>query len=169
MFRGTPNCPECGSRFLVTSIRMNGGYVPPPDMSVYRCYRCFAKFTDEDVAEAEDGAGVDDGETSETGPPVRVADVDVAVSRTGEKRAVDRFDLVLRNDGTEPVRVARTTLAFPDGEESVVPVDPVVLDPDETATVAVPRDWLHAGQDAVTVRLVGDGDVVGSVRVADLD
>ena len=64
MFHGTPNCPECGSRFLVSSIRMNGGYVPPPDLTVYRCYRCFAKFTDEDVAEATGDAELDAGESS---------------------------------------------------------------------------------------------------------
>jgi len=168
VFYGTPNCPECGSRFLVKSIRMNGGYVPPPDLTVYRCYRCFAKFTDEDVAAAEDEVVPDDG-GPERDRPIRVTDVDLAVSPAGEKRAVDRFAVALRNDGTEPVRVARATLAFDDGEESVAPVDPVVLAPDETATVTVTRDWLHPGQEAVTVRLSGDGETVGSVRVTDLD
>jgi hypothetical protein len=123
----------------VRKIRMAGGYVSPPsDLTVYRCYRCFAKFTDEDVAEAEGGAGVDgdagtnkddgpDGGGPETEDPIHVTDVDIAVSPAGEKRAVDRFAVTLRNDGTEPVRVARATLAFDDGEESAAPIDPVVL------------------------------------------
>lgn len=181
MFHGSPNCPECGSRFLVTAIRMTGGHVPPPDLTVYRCYRCFAKFTDEDVAgsDGEDGSVGDAGSAGystaggdDANPnakrPIEVIDVDIAVSSTGEKRAVDRFAVTLSNDGTGSVRVARATLSFPDDEESVAPLDSVVLAPDETATVAISRDWFHPGQDAVTVRLVGDGDVVGSVRITDL-
>jgi hypothetical protein len=156
---------------------MAGGYVAPPsDLTVYRCYRCFAKFTDEEAGESDDDADADtsDGtdETAEdpgAAEPLRVVDVDVAVSSAGGKRAVDRFALTLRNDGADPVRVARAELSFPDGEESVASVDPVVLDPGETEAVAVARDWLYPDQDAVTVRLIGDGDAVGSVRVTDLD
>jgi len=48
----TPRCPDCGSRFLVTKVRTTGGYVPPPsDPTVYRCYLCFATFTDEVATE----------------------------------------------------------------------------------------------------------------------
>ena len=156
---------------------MAGGYVlPPSDLTVYRCYRCFAKFTDEEAGESDDDTDADaTGGTEgadrdpETGEPIRVVDVDVAVSSAGGKRAVDRFVLTLRNDGAEPVRVARAELSFPDGEESAAPVDPVVVAPDETATVAVARDWLYPEQDAVMVRLIGDGEAVGSTRVTDLD
>ncbi|WP_161781666.1 hypothetical protein [Halorubrum coriense] len=53
MFLQTPCCPDCGSRFLARKIRMTGGYVPPPsDLTVYRCYRCFATFTDEESTES---------------------------------------------------------------------------------------------------------------------
>ena len=170
MFHGTPNCPECGSRFLVTTVRMSGGHVPPPDLTAYRCYRCFVNFTDEDVQGSEDGAGITGGGDASSGTegPIAVTDVDIAVSPAGEKRATDRLAATLRNGGTEPVRVARATLSFPDDEESVAPIDPVVLEPNETARVAIPRDWLHPGQDAMTIRLIGDGDVVGSVRITDL-
>ena len=179
MFRHAPRCPDCGSRFLVRKIRMAGGYVSPPsDLTVYRCYRCFAKFTDEEAEESDDEGGEEtDGDRGtdvaagdpKATEPIRVVDVDLAVSPAGGKRAVDRFALTLRNDGAEPVRVARAELSFPDGEASIAPVDPVVLAPDETATVAVARDWLYPEQNAVTVRLVGDGDAVGSVRATDLD
>ena len=157
---------------------MAGGYVsPPPDLTVYRCYRCFANFTDEEAEEPDDEDGAPDMDTepeehvddAETAEPIRVVDVDLATSPAGGKRAVDRFVLTLRNEGAERVRVARAELSFPDGEESVAPVDPVVLPPDETATVAVARDWIYPEQDAVTVRLIGDGDAVGSTRVTDLD
>ncbi|QKG92969.1 hypothetical protein HPS36_08895 [Halorubrum salinarum] len=162
----------------MTKVRMAGGHVPPPsDLTVYRCYRCFAKFTDEEAAGPDEGGDETDGDRGideaarnpQATDPVRVVDVDLAVSPAGGKRAVDRFALTLRNDGAEPVRVARAELSFPDGEESVAPVDPVLLAPDETATVAVARDWLYPEQDAVTVRFLGDGDAVGSVRVTDLD
>jgi hypothetical protein len=156
---------------------MVGGHVPPPsDLTVYRCYRCFAKFTDEEAGESDDDTDADASDGTEgaaedpgAGDPLRVVDVDLAASPAGGKRAVDRFALTLRNEGTEPVRVTRAELSFPDGEESVASIDPVVLAPDETATVAVARDWLYPEQDAVTVRFVGDGDAVGSVRLTDLD
>ena len=78
-------------------IRIAGGYVAPPsDLTVYRCYRCFAKFTDEEARESDDDADADtrDGtdETAEdpgAAEPLRVVDVDVAVSSAGGKRAVD--------------------------------------------------------------------------------
>jgi hypothetical protein len=155
---------------------MTGGHVPPPsDLTVYRCYRCFATFTDEEAAESDNAdGGAGDGTDGaagdrETADPIRVVDVDVAVSSAGGKRAVERFALALRNGGADPVRVTRAELSFPDGEESVAPVDSAVLAPDETATLAVARDWLYPEQDAVTVRLIAGGDAVGSVRVTDLD
>jgi len=150
----------------VVKTRMSGGHVPPPDVSVYRCYRCFGSFTKADAADEADG---DDVEGSETAAPLRVTDADVAVSPAGGKRAVDRFAVTVRNDGPESVRVTRAELDFSGGETSSAAVDPLVVAPDETATVALARDWLYPDQDAVTVRLIADGVAVGSVRVTDLD
>jgi len=42
---------------------MAGGYVSPPsDLTVYRCYRCFANFTDEEATASDDGSGGPDAD-----------------------------------------------------------------------------------------------------------
>ena len=51
MFHGTPDCPDCGSRFLTFRVPIPAGVVSGPEMRVYRCYRCFSKFTKADVGE----------------------------------------------------------------------------------------------------------------------
>lgn len=50
-----PSCPNCGSEFLVTRVRTHG-YPRGTDGSVkrfYRCFRCFFKFSDDDLVERE--------------------------------------------------------------------------------------------------------------------
>ncbi|MFB9825066.1 hypothetical protein [Halobaculum roseum] len=50
-----PSCPNCGSEFLVTRVRTHG-YPRRTDGSVkrfYRCFRCFFKFSGDDVVDRE--------------------------------------------------------------------------------------------------------------------
>lgn len=91
--------------------------------------------------------------------------VDLSLSPTGSKHAVDRFVVTVRNDGGDPIRVSRATPAFDDGEEATTAVDDVVLDPGETVDIALNRSWVHRSQDAVTLRLTSEAKTVGATRI----
>ncbi|GAB6879285.1 hypothetical protein JCM17823_15590 [Halorubrum gandharaense] len=173
MFHGTPDCPECGSRFLTFRVRIPSGNVPAPDIRLYRCYRCFAKYTKEDAEEGADGGTGDDAGANtdghpEHGGPLAVTNVDLSLSAAGSKHAVDRFEVAVRNDGADPIRVSRAALAFDDGEEATTAVDDVVVDPGETVEIALNRSWVHPDQETVTLRLTSEGKTVGATRI-DLD
>ena len=166
---GRPACSNCGHRLLVARIRTSGALFPPSER-YYRCYRCFAKFTPDDEGTGEDAKrNVPESVSlpTEARTTARIVNTRLTLEAAGTKHAVEKFEVTIKNESEEPVRVTHVLLSFDGEEEKTTPKDEVVIPPKETETIDVLWSWIHPDQRTVTIDV--RNDEFGSLDVVEVD
>lgn len=158
---GTPSCPRCGSRFLVTRIRTTGALFAPSER-YYRCFRCFEKFSP-DREPVEEHPSVSDPDLPNEGRALaRVVDSTLDLTPDGTKYAVEEFTVTIENRSDEPIRITQIYLAFDDGEERPTPKEEVVVSPDERKRIDIHWSWIHPEQRRVRIDVQSGGRTIAS-------
>lgn len=113
--------------------------------------------------------GKAEGRSAGKGSGAITADVHLELERDVTKYRVEAFDVTIENAGTSPLTVDRIRLTF-DGEEKMVPMRPVDIDPGETETIDVRWDRIYPDQETLTVEPQSGDETVASIDVSlDLD
>lgn len=103
--------------------------------------------------------------SSSTGQAGAITDVQLTLTDSRTKYAVESFVVTVTNRGTEPLTIDRMLLTFDGTDETSAPIDAVRLDPDETAPVDVHWSWIHTDQEVATIEIRSGSESIATSTI----